>query len=552
MAYSWYNPNESVVNAQKKKEEVQAQQPGAYTPSAAVTNAQNKVQNLEANKPGEYTPTAREQAADAQLQSALNSKPGAYTPSESVQAAQSALNSVLASKPQNFQSKYGEALNNILLQIQNPKEFKYEFNGDNLFKAYADLYTQNGRQASMNAMGQAAALTGGYGNSYAQQVGNQAYDEYLRALYDKGLELHDRAYQKYADQRADLYNQYGAISDADKTDYNRYRDTVGDWKDDRAFYADRYDTERNFDYGKYRDDKGDWYKDVDLYTDLYRDERNTGYERHRDNVSDWYKDYENANNAYKYEDEKDYTQHRDNVSDWKDLLSYYTDEANNERDFDYGAYTDMLEFDEGVRQFNAELDEKIRQFNESLDWEKMSEQQKYAAQYVMSILANGQMPSEELLRQAGLSAEDAAKMMAVLVTGGTGGPGKKTTGDTGSNVEPMTYGEAATYVLQNTPLNTPLSSITGNKNDTRTLQDLSKKGSIDVTRVGKNSNLTDAQKTQAVKNAVEAINNGAAYHNSATDFANKTDKRPDEQKLFRDTSINDLAKYKKNKLLPKK
>ena len=83
----------------------------------------------------------------------------------------------------------------------------------------------------------------------------------------------------------------------------------------------------------------------------------------------------------------------------------------------------MLESDRNYALNQQQMQEQIRQFNESLDWDKMSAQQKYAAEWVMQTLANGQMPSEELLEAAGLSAADAQKLMA-QATGGSGGTGK--------------------------------------------------------------------------------------------------------------------------------
>ena len=310
--------------------------------TAATVNSQNNG----------YTPGQSVQQAQQQMQQVQQQKPGAYQQSDSVTQAQQALQNIQNNKPQSYQSKYGSALDGILQQIQNPQQFKYEFNGDELFKYYADLYTQKGKQASADAMGQAAALTGGYGNSYGQQVANQAYDQYLLSLYDKGMELRDKAYQQYQDQRGDLYNQYNVLQGADATDYDRYRDTVGDWEKNRDYYTDYANNERNFDYGQYRDTVGDWENERDYYTNRYDTERN----------------------------------------------------------FDYGQYTDQRNFDE-----------QVRQFNENLNWERMSSEQKYAAEYAMQILAMGQMPSEDLLMAAGLSAEDAQKMMAQLTTGGSGG-----------------------------------------------------------------------------------------------------------------------------------
>ena len=184
-------------------------------------------QNLNYN--GTYQPSAQVQAAQQKAQEYQNNQPAAYKAGQNVIAAQQALAEHQNNKPQGYNSKYGTQIDAIMEQIQNPKDFKYSFNGDELFKTYADRYAEDARQASMNAMGQAAALTGGYGSSYAEQVGNQAYNEKMRGLYDIGLDLRDRAYQAHQDQIANQYKQLGALNEQDTIGYNRHRDDVTDW-----------------------------------------------------------------------------------------------------------------------------------------------------------------------------------------------------------------------------------------------------------------------------------------------------------------------------------
>ena len=62
---------------------------------------------------------------------------------------------------------FAKKLFSLYLSYLPIEKFKYEFNGDNVFKAYADEYTQRGKQAALDVQGQAAALTGGYGSSWA-------------------------------------------------------------------------------------------------------------------------------------------------------------------------------------------------------------------------------------------------------------------------------------------------------------------------------------------------------------------------------------------------
>ena len=83
-----------------------------------------------------------------------------------------------------YDSKYDEQLADLYNQITQRKPFEYSTDDDMLYQQYLQKYTQQGQQAMRDTMGQAAALTGGYGSSYGQAVGQQTYDAYLRQLND--------------------------------------------------------------------------------------------------------------------------------------------------------------------------------------------------------------------------------------------------------------------------------------------------------------------------------------------------------------------------------
>ena len=103
---------------------------------------------------------------------------------------------------------YIDQLNALYDQIVNRKPFQYDLNGDLLYRQMADRYTQLGQQASMDAMGQAAMLTGGYGNSYAAQVGNQANQQYLTALNDAIPDLYQQAYNVWSGENDRMLQLY--------------------------------------------------------------------------------------------------------------------------------------------------------------------------------------------------------------------------------------------------------------------------------------------------------------------------------------------------------
>lgn len=106
---------------------------------------------------------------------------------------------------------YGQQLDELYEQIMNRQPFQFDLNEDALYQQLKDSYIQSGRLAMMDTMGQAATLTGGYGNSYAQGVGQQAYQQYLQGLTDEIPDLYAMALNRYMAEGDALYDQLGAL-----------------------------------------------------------------------------------------------------------------------------------------------------------------------------------------------------------------------------------------------------------------------------------------------------------------------------------------------------
>lgn len=153
---------------------------------------------------------------------------GGYKESTDVQRAMEAYNNHLNNKPAEYTSQWQTQLNDIMGKITSREPFSYDVNGDALYQQYKDQYINQGKMAMADTMGQAAAMTGGYGNSYAATVGNQAYQASLQQLNNVIPELYQMAYDRYTQEGQDLLNQYGIYSDREATDYGR-------WSDDRNF-----------------------------------------------------------------------------------------------------------------------------------------------------------------------------------------------------------------------------------------------------------------------------------------------------------------------------
>ena len=211
----------------------------------------------------------------------------AYKESQEVKQAKSALDTLLAQKPGAYQSQWQTQLDDTINKILNREKFSYDLNGDALYQQYKDKYTQQAKMAMGDAIGQASAMTGGYGNSYAQSVGQQQYQAQMQNLNDIVPELYQMALDKYNQEGQDLYNQYGLLDAQESRDYGKYRDTVGDWQTERDYLAGRYDSERTYDYGKYTDER-------DFNYGKYSDDRNLAYSKYSDDKTLAYNEYRNA------------------------------------------------------------------------------------------------------------------------------------------------------------------------------------------------------------------------------------------------------------------
>ena len=238
-----------------------------------------------------------------------------YTESDTVKNAGAALDTHLANKPGEYQSQWQSQLDQLMNSIMNREKFSYDLNGDALYQQYKDKYIQQGKMAMGDAIGQASAMTGGYGNSYAQSVGQQQYQAQLQNLNDIVPQLYQMALDKYNMEGQDLYNQYGMVMDRENLDYGRYRDTVSDWTSERDYLAGRYDSERDYDYSKYVDERNFAYdqysSDRTLAYDKYSSDRNhaydeyatdkkLSYDEYRAAIQDaqWQKEYEESVRQY--------------------------------------------------------------------------------------------------------------------------------------------------------------------------------------------------------------------------------------------------------------
>ena len=213
------------------------------------------------NYKGQYTQRQSpllSQGVSGYTQNRLNGLEGGYSPGSAVQQAQAYLNQVQSRRPGEYQSQWDGELTELYNRIANRKPFSYDIGTDPVYQQYREQYQRQGRLAMQDTMGQAAALTGGYGSTYGEQVGQQAYNAYLQNLNDIVPDLYNAAYNRYRDEGTDLYNQYGLLSDRENQAYSRYRDTVNDYYSDLSDARSAYDSAYSRDYNQWSDQLSYW------------------------------------------------------------------------------------------------------------------------------------------------------------------------------------------------------------------------------------------------------------------------------------------------------
>jgi hypothetical protein len=188
-----------------------------------------------------------------------------------------------------------DMFNEVMNKILNREKFSYDLNGDALYQQYKDKYIQQGKMAMADTMGQAAAMTGGYGNSYAATVGNQAYQASLQQLNDVIPQLYQMAYDRYNQEGQDLYNQYGLLSNERSTEYGMWGDKRNTLVSDRDYYGNEANNAFNRDYGMWSDKGTMLNNDRTYHSNEYNNAYARDYAEHTTTEGYKYQDIADAN-----------------------------------------------------------------------------------------------------------------------------------------------------------------------------------------------------------------------------------------------------------------
>lgn len=183
-----------------------------------------------------------------------------YTPSQREQQYLKKAEELEAQRPGDYVSAHAGEIQDLYGRIRNREPFTFDLDGNALYQQYKDQYQSLGRSAMEDTMGKAAALTGGYGSTYSQGAGQQAYNAYLQKLGEIVPELYSQAYDQYRLEGQDLQNQADLLQKADDRDYGRWQDGYSRWQWELENAQNAYDAEREFSYGAWQDMLSYWQK----------------------------------------------------------------------------------------------------------------------------------------------------------------------------------------------------------------------------------------------------------------------------------------------------
>lgn len=172
-----------------------------------------------------------------------------FTPSASYYKAMESANQLL-SQLSSGRTSYTDKVNDLMNQIANRPKFQYDMDTDSLFQNSLQSAMVSGQTAMQDTMGQAAALTGGYGSTYATSAANQAYNSFIQDAYANLPDYYNMALDAYNMEGQNMYNQLGMYQTADDTEYSRlanaYQANFANANDIYGKEYDNYWTTQNF------------------------------------------------------------------------------------------------------------------------------------------------------------------------------------------------------------------------------------------------------------------------------------------------------------------
>jgi hypothetical protein len=206
----------------------------SFKQSSNVTNAQTEANSLK-NKYNELASIT--DIIDQKTWDTLNSS---FATSDAYNQAMQYTNQLLE-QLSSGRTSYTDQIKDLMGQIQNRDKFQYDVAEDSMFQQALSSAMASGQTAMQDTIGQASALTGGYASTYAQSVGNQAYNSYIQDAYNNLPAYYNMALEAYQMEGQEMYNQLSMLNEADATEFQRMYDSWNaNFTNAQNMYAQEY------------------------------------------------------------------------------------------------------------------------------------------------------------------------------------------------------------------------------------------------------------------------------------------------------------------------
>jgi hypothetical protein len=312
---------------------------GTYNTMQSSFNASSTVKKAqkEANK---YLDKVKEMSnvTDIIDQSTWDAINNPFTSSDAYKEAMDYTNSLLQ-QLSTGRTSYTDQIKDLMSDIQNREDFEYDVDADPLFQQALSSAMSSGQTAMQDTIGQASALTGGYGSTYATSAGNQAYNAYIQDAYNNLPEYYQMALEAYQMEGEEMYRQLGMLQDADATEYQR---TFDSWNANFANAQSMYEKE----YGQWQDSVNNAYNSANLQ------------------LSEYGQLFEQAYNAYNAVQNNASTLYQQEYQKWAGEVANAFSLAS----LGNSDYWNTTNYNETVRQFNEQMAQRQKEHNAEMGY----------------------------------------------------------------------------------------------------------------------------------------------------------------------------------------
>ena len=339
-----------------------------YTPQQYTTPTFNQVQAptytgaiTQANQAA-----TMDQRLPADTLAALNSQ---FQVSQAYQQAMDYTNGLLQ-QLNTGKTTYSNQINQLINDYKNREKFSYNADNDPMFQQALASAMKSGQTAMQDTMGQAAALTGGYGSSYATNVGQNAYNQYVQEAYNMLPEYYQLAMEAYNQEGQNMLNQLSMMDNADSKEYDRLNNA----------YNMNYNSAQNMynqEYGAWQDSVNNAYNYAGLLNSDYWNKMDYDESTRQYDQNFGYQQYQDALSQSNWQNQFGYQQYQDQVAQnqWQTEFDYqqYLDslgQSNWQNEFDYNQYQDAIdqgnvEWEQGFKESEANRDQGNIEWDQS-------------------------------------------------------------------------------------------------------------------------------------------------------------------------------------------